>query len=127
MTIVGEHPTRPDVIMSNNIIGGALLQVAANPKLAGLFDTLLETEGHEVYSRDADEYVDMDRTRDDDDGGGGEEVITWGTICERARMRNELALGYARASGEIELSPAKGEEIVLEEGDRVIVLAENLY
>ena len=26
---------RPDIIMADNIIGGALLQVAANPKLAG--------------------------------------------------------------------------------------------
>ena len=39
---------RPDVVMADDIIGGALLQVAANPKLAGLFDALLETEGHEV-------------------------------------------------------------------------------
>ena len=26
---------RPDIIMADDIIGGALLQVAANPKLAG--------------------------------------------------------------------------------------------
>ena len=41
---------RDSIIMSNNIIGGALLQVSANPKLAGLFDTLLGTEGHEAGS-----------------------------------------------------------------------------
>ena len=76
---------------------------------------------HEVYLREGDMYGGED-TR----GESGEEM-TWGTICERARMRNELALGYVRASGEIELSPAKADAIVLEKGDRVIVLAEDLY
>ena len=65
-------------------------------------------------------------------GGGWEyddvnDGVTWGTVCERARMRNELALGILRASGEVDLSPAKEEELVIEEGDRIIVLAEDLY
>jgi hypothetical protein len=50
----------PDVIMSDDLIGGALLQVAANPKMASLFDALLATEGHECYIRDADLYGGLD-------------------------------------------------------------------
>ena len=88
--------------------------------MAGLFDALLETEGHEVYMRDGSLY-----------GGGWDadvnDDVTWGTVCERARMRNELALGILRASGQCDLSPAKAEELVIEEGDRIIVLAEDLY
>lgn len=121
MTGASAGDYRPDIVMSDDIIGGALLQVAANPKLAGLFDALLETEGREVYMRDADFFGGED-TRGEDG-----EAVTWGTICERARMRNELALGILRASGEVSLSPAKAEEFVIEEGDRIIVLAEDFY
>lgn len=111
----------PDVVMPDDIIGGALLQIAANPKLAGLFDALFDTDGREVYMRDADVFGGED-TR-----GENGEAVTWGTVCERARTRNELALGILRASGEIRLSPPKAEEVVVGEGDRIIVLAEDLY
>jgi hypothetical protein len=74
-----------------------------------------------VYMRDGAVYGGADTCREE-----GEEV-TWGTICERARMRNELALGILRADGEVDLSPAKAVAFIIEEGDRIIVLAEETY
>lgn len=117
---IGAGDTVPDVIMSDDLVGGALLQVAANPKLAGLFDALLATDGHEIYLRDADLFGGMD-TRVE-----GEGPVTWGTLCERARERNELAIGVLRADGELAISPAKAEAFAFEEGDKIIVLAEDL-
>ena len=104
----------PDVIMSDDMVAGVLLQVSANPKLARLFGDMLETEGHEVYMREGDAY-----------GLDGRAGVSWGTVCERARVRNELALGIMRAGGDVVLSPSKADEIVIKEGDRIIVLAED--
>jgi len=118
---VGAGDTSPDIIMSDDLVGGALLQVAANPRLAGLFDALLATdEGDEMYLRDADLFGGMD-TR-----GADGAPITWGTVCERARERNELALGVMRAEGDFRISPPKSEYFSFDDGDRIVVLAEEL-
>ena len=133
----------PDVIMSDDLIGGVLLQVSANPRLASLFDALLATEGHECYIRDADLYggadtramnVESDTSDEGPEGsgkgleGGGshEGPVRWGVVCERARERDELAMGVMRADGEMVISPAKDATFVFEEGDRIIVLADSL-
>ena len=131
----------PDVIMSDDPIGGALLQVAANPKMASLFDALLATEGHECYIRDADLYGGLDTrasAAEEKEGSGSAEdgsdagdlaeagPVRWGVICERARERDELAMGVMRADGDMVISPAKDETFVFGEGDRIIVLADSL-
>ena len=132
----------PDVIMSDDLIGGVLLQVSANPRLASLFDALLATEGHECYIRDADLYGGADTRATSDTGGGQYEgsgkglegegsyadagPVRWGVVCERARERDELAMGVMRADGEMVISPAKDATFVFEEGDRIIVLADSL-
>ena len=119
-----DSPVTPDVIMSDEIVGGALLQVAANPKLAGLFDALLATEGHEMYLRDADAFGGVD-TRVADASGVVHEV-TWGTLCERARERDELALGVMRSDGSFIISPDKNVSFSFQSGDRIVVLADQL-
>ena len=135
----------PDVIMSDDLIGGVLLQVSANPRLASLFDALLATEGHECYIRDADLYGGADTRAstnvesDISDTSGGQYEgsgkgldladagpVRWGVVCERARERDELAMGVMRADGEMVISPAKDATFVFEEGDRIIVLADSL-
>ena len=125
---VGNGDAPPDVIMSDEIVGGALLQVAANPRLAGLFDALLATDGHEMYLRDADAYGGAD-TRVKGSlfrNGEASQTVTWGTICERARERDELALGVMREDGTFVISPGKSEAFRFEKGDRVVVLADRL-
>jgi hypothetical protein len=125
MGAVGNGDSSPDVIMSDEIVGGALLQVAANPRLAGLFDALLATEGHEMYLRDADAFGGADARLGGPDGVSGGSV-TWGTICERARERDELALGVLRVSGDFVISPRKSTPFAFERGDRIAVLADQL-
>jgi hypothetical protein len=105
-----------DIILHDNLIGGALLQVSANTKLAGLFDFLLEKEGKELYMRTYNEFV----TEHDAE-------LYWGTICERARERDEIALGIMRADGELKISPSKDERLRLYPGDQVVVLAEDWW
>jgi hypothetical protein len=125
---VGNGDNAPDVIMSDEIVGGALLQVAANPRLAGLFDALLATDGHEMYLRDADAYGGADTRVKGSSFRNGEafQTVTWGTICERARERDELALGVMREDGTFVISPGKAEAFRFEKGDRVVVLADHL-
>ena len=53
-------------------------------------------------------------------------LVRWGVVCERARERDELAMGVMRADGEMVISPAKDATFVFEEGDRIIVLADSL-
>ena len=105
-----------DVILHDNLIGGALLQVSANTKLAGLFDYLLEKQGKELYMRMYNEFV----TENDAE-------VYWGTICERARERDEIALGIMRADGELAISPRKDKRVRLNPGDQVVVLAEDWW
>jgi hypothetical protein len=54
------------------------------------------------------------------------QTVTWGTICERARERDELALGVMREDGTFVISPGKAEAFRFEKGDRVVVLADHL-
>ena len=80
---VGSADAPPDVIMSDEIVGGALLQVAANPRLAGLFDALLATDGHgctsatPTFRRRGHAVKGVFRN-------GESQTVTWGTVCARA-------------------------------------------
>ena len=123
---VGSADAPPDVIMSDEIVGGALLQVAANPRLAGLFDALLATDGHEMYLRDADAFGGADTRVKGVFRNGESQTVTWGTVCERARERDELALGVMREDGTFVISPGKAEAFEFAKGDRVAVLADRL-
>lgn len=105
-----------DIILHDNLIGGALLQVSANLKLAGLFEFLLEKEGRELYMRRHDEFVTSSDVE-----------LYWGELCERARERDEVAIGVMRADGTLRVSPRKSERITLVPGDRVVVLAEDWW
>jgi hypothetical protein len=105
-----------DIILHDNLIGGALLQVSANPKLAGLFDFLLEKDGKELYIRPYDEFsVEED----------GE--LTWGVLCERARERDEIAVGVLLSNGMLKISPRKDTALRLWKGDKIVVLAEDWW
>jgi hypothetical protein len=53
---------------------------------------------------------------------------TFRTLVEAATRRGEVAIGYRRVDGEgggVVVNPAKSEELVLTDADRVVVLAED--
>lgn len=110
-----------DFIVSDRLVSLYLSQVAENKSLAAVFADLFDADGSEIYVRAATEYVDLDRP------------LSFYTVVEAARRRNEVAIGYrlkalsgdsSRAYGVV-VNPPKAQSITFSAGDRIIVLAED--
>ena len=110
-----------DFIVSDRLVSLYLSQVAENRDLAAVFANLFDAAGSEVYVRAATEYVDLDKP------------ISFYTVVEGARQRNEVAIGYrlraqftdsSHAYGVV-VNPPKNTTISFTAGDRIIVLAED--
>ncbi|MFI7587490.1 potassium transporter TrkA [Spongisporangium articulatum] len=104
---------RDDFIVSSRLISLVISQIAENPYLAAVLDDLLSRDGHELYLRPVTDYVEP-----------GE--WTFGTVCEAALRRGELAIGYRRAGGDraTVVNPAKSATVRFAKDDQVVVLAE---
>ncbi|HEY0255028.1 MAG TPA: hypothetical protein VGC41_26055, partial [Kofleriaceae bacterium] len=107
-----------DFIVSNTLVSLMVSMVAENPHLVEVFDELFSAGGYEIYLKPADHYVTL-----------GE--VTFGTVCEAALRRDEIAIGLRFAARVKEptfgviLNPAKHATVTLAAGDSVIVLAED--
>lgn len=108
-----------DFIVSNSLVSLMMSQLAENPHLVHVFDELFSAHGHELYVKPMSEYLHAGDT-------------TFGTLCEAAMRRNEIAIGYrlanlardpAAAYG-VKVNPPKRERISFTPDDHVIVLAE---
>jgi hypothetical protein len=109
-----------DFVVSGRLISLLLTQLAENHHLAAVFTNLFDPDGSEIYLKPADHYVRLG------------ERVTFATVVEAARRRGETAIGYrALAQSQVpphygvRLNPAKREPLVLDQGDRIIVLAED--
>ncbi|TAG07390.1 MAG: potassium transporter TrkA [Cytophagia bacterium] len=111
-----------DFIISDHVISLIVSQVAENKELKLVFDELFDAQGAEFYLKPLDLYVYADQE------------VNFYTITEAALRRNEIAIGYrlkeyaespAHYYGVV-LNPSKKEKIILKEGDKIIVLAEDL-
>lgn len=51
--------------------------------------------------------------------------VSFSQISKAARRHNSTALGYRRASGSMLLAPLTDEVFVLDEGDRLVVIADS--
>ena len=109
-----------DFIVSDKLISLLLTQTAENPHLSQVFASLFSPEGSEIYLKPADHYV---RTGT---------PVNFYTVAESARRRGETAIGYrvvAEAqqapSYGVHLNPDKSGPMMLQSGDKVIVLAED--
>jgi voltage-gated potassium channel Kch len=109
-----------DVIVSDRVLSLMIAQISENAHLREVFSELFAAEGSEIYLRPAADYLTNGR------------ATTFATIVEAARRRGETALGYriraefgdaARSYG-VHVNLAKSTPIDPQEGDRVIVLAE---
>jgi voltage-gated potassium channel Kch len=110
-----------DVIVSDKILSLVIAQVSENPLLDAVFGDLLDAEGAELYLRPAEQYVVPGRE------------VSFATIVEAARRRNETAIGYRTAANAQEpaeqygvvVNPAKAALFQPTAGDKVVVLAED--
>ncbi|SDD29213.1 CASTOR/POLLUX-related putative ion channel [Glycomyces harbinensis] len=109
-----------DFIVSDKLISLLLTQTAENPHLSQVFANLFSADGSEIYLKPADHYV---RTGT---------PVNFYTVAESARRRGETAIGYrvvAEAqqapSYGVHLNPDKGQTMMLQAGDKIIVLAED--
>ncbi len=109
-----------DFIVSDKLISLMVAQVAENKALNAVLEDIFDPEGAEIYLKPAADYVELGRP------------VNFYTIVESARRQGEIAIGYRRqalagdagqAHGVV-VNPDKSLPITLEEGDRVIVLAE---
>ena len=110
-----------DFIVSDRLISLVLAQISENRQLNHVFADIFDAAGSEVYLKQASDYVELGQT------------INFYTVLEAAARRNEIAIGYRRkmlgadglATYSVVMNPNKAVEIVLAEGDSVIVFAED--
>jgi len=109
-----------DFVVGGRLISLLLTQLAENHHLAAIFGTLFDPAGSEIYLKPADNYVRL------------REWINFTTVVEAARQRNETAIGYRVMAQSheppdfgVRLNPPKNEPLTLDQGDCVIVLAED--
>jgi len=110
-----------DIVVSDQIMSYLLAQISENRDLAAIFAELLGAAGSEIYLRPVEEYVACDGP------------VTFATLIEAARRRDETCLGYRIASDAkradadfgFEVNPRKSERFAPAAGDRLVVLAED--
>ncbi|HSB91053.1 MAG TPA: hypothetical protein VLD63_13630 [Anaerolineales bacterium] len=110
-----------DFIVSDRIISLMLAQVSENKALNAVFEDIFDPEGSEIYLKPAGDYVSLGTP------------VSFYTVLESARRRDEVAIGYrlAEHAGKAEraygvrLNPVKSEILRFGAKDRVIVLAED--
>jgi voltage-gated potassium channel Kch len=108
-----------DFVVGGRLISLLLTQLAENHHLSSVFATLFDAAGSEIYLKPAENYVRVG------------EWVNFATVIEAARRRGETAIGYRlhaqsqeAPSYGVRLNPAKQNPLVLDPGDRIIVLAE---
>ncbi len=110
-----------DFIVSNKLTSLMLSQVSENRDLTGVFADLFDPEGSEIYLKPAADYVALGRP------------VSFYTVAEAARRRNEVAIGYriaaqakdaSKAYG-VAVNPKKSGTVAFTAADQVVVLAED--
>jgi voltage-gated potassium channel Kch len=110
-----------DFIVSDHFISLMLAQISENVDLYPVFTDLFDPEGSEIYLKCASDYVETGRP------------VSFYTVIEAARRRNETAFGYRIAAQShdadlnygIRTNPKKSEMVTFTPVDKVIVLAED--
>ena len=108
-----------DFIVSNSLVSLMISQLAENPHLVHVFEELFSSSGHELYVKPIGDYLN--------DG-----EASFGTLCEAALRRGEVAIGYrlaaqvrdASAAYGVRVNPPKRTRVAFTAADFVIVLAE---
>ena len=111
-----------DFVVSNKLVSLLLAQASEHERLSAIFEDLLDEDGSEFYMRPIGDYAD------------NSEPLNFYTLLESARRRGETAIGYRRRReedvsdgrnmGGVLVNPPKGEALLFQPEDRLIVLAE---
>lgn len=101
-----------DFVVSDEIVGRIIAQLAKNGRLKRVFDILLTPEDSEIYIKPIDKYVSLEKN------------MTFATVVESACRRRELAIGYI-SGDEVVVNVEKSQKLTFSAGDRVIVVAED--
>jgi ion channel POLLUX/CASTOR len=110
-----------DFIVSDKLVSLLLSQLSENKRLERVFKDLFSADGSEIYLKPVNDYIKLD------------EPVNFHTLLDAASAKGETAIGYriAALSGYadkaygVKVNPSKTEELKFEDGDRLIVLAEN--
>ncbi len=110
-----------DFIVSDKMISLLMSQVSENKHLMRVFEDLFNADGSEIYVKPAADYIKPGST------------VTFATVVEAARSRNQVAIGYrmvrdqfnAEKAYGVVVNPPKSQSLTLGEEDRVIVIAED--
>lgn len=113
-----------DFVISRNIASLMMAQIAENRELRQIFETLLSSEGFEVYMKPAKYYFNTQL----------DQAIDFYSIQDAVAEKGEIFLGYKRRTAEgdmITLNPVKVRygkktEMAFREGDELVVLAESM-
>ncbi len=117
---LAEAARADDFIISDQLIGLLLSQIAEQADLAKIFNNLFDPEGCEIYLRPARRYVQLDVE------------VSFATILASVRQRGEVALGvrldrFARDPSKrlgVMFNPSHAERFTLTSRDKIIVLSE---
>ncbi len=116
---LGRIANPDDFVVSERLTSLLMAQLAENGGLAPVFEELLDGVGTEIMLVPADLYFD-------ESSAGPTSAPTWRQIVERAGMRGETALGYARIpdvqSHGVTINPSKSETLGDREGLRLVVV-----
>jgi hypothetical protein len=104
-----------DVVVTSDLISAQLAQVSQQKVLGSIYRELLSAGGVEFSLRPAGEYVALDAACRFDD------------LTYAAQQHSEIALGLYLKNREVLLNPARDSEWQLDENDKLIVLAQQIY
>lgn len=108
-----------DFIVSDKLISLMMAQVSENKDLNTVFQDIFDPEGSEIYLKPVNTYISTNQP------------VNFYTVVEAAKQRNETAIGYrimadarkADLAYGVHLNPEKSLEIVFNDVDKIIVLA----
>jgi len=96
-------------------------QVSENNQLNAVFEDIFDSDGSEIYLKPAESYVRL------------QEPVSFYAVLESARRKGETAFGYKIVAetdsetnpGGIHINPVKSATVLFEQGDHIIVAAED--
>ncbi len=110
---------RDDIIISEYMVSMMMTQISENPQLLGMFHSLLDSAGSEIYLKPVREYVKT-----------GVE-LNYATLVEAGLRQNETVIGYRlvqetpQPNSGFVLNPRKTDLVTFDNNDLAVVLAED--